>query len=236
MNKKIIIIPILFLLAIAIIIDRIVIATQSNDISPGNLTGNEQEQPSDDSSDMPGTVRPDTDITTDSIPKYIFTDQDETFSFSFPRNLNVVGGDADLANLWRQNTEKQGNLLAMVIIPRSIEPKTNFSEAIFTVGSSADTTEVASCLKPLNGEVDMGTVNIKGKTFTKLSLGDAGAGNYYDTTSYRIVRNGQCYAIEHTIHSTSLAAYEPSQGIREFDRGRIVGMLEEIAASFSFLE
>ena len=132
------------------------------------------------------------------------------------------------------------------MIPRSFQPKTNFSEATFVVGSSADPKSIELCLRASNGEtpgynpevanpVSAGRVTINGVAFSKYNLGDAGAGNYYDTTSYRTMRDGVCYAVEYTIHSTNIGNYDPSQGISEFDRAKVQGILEDIAKSFKFL-
>ena len=71
--------------------------------------------------------------------------------------------------------------------------------------------------------------------FTKITLSDAGAGNFYNTTSYRTIYHNQCYAIEYTIHSTNIGNYSPDQGITEFDQTKIVPLLENMVQSFKFL-
>ncbi len=171
-----------------------------------------------------------------SAPRYSFVDQSETFSFSYERQFNVVGSEIGLTDQWRQNASSQGSVLAMVVIPKSFQPKTNFSEAVFSIGTSADPAAVASCLKPANGETADGTAVIGGLRFSKIRLGDAGAGNFRDIVSYRLVRDGQCYAIEHMIHYLNIGAFDPSQGIAEFDRARVEGALEGMVASFAFLK
>lgn len=163
-----------------------------------------------------------------------FSDQGKTFSFSYPKEFSVSGGGVGYTESWRVNTQKMGLLLAKVTIPRSSQPNTNFSEAIFTVGTSSDPEAIKDCLIPTNGERAKGTKNINGISFNKITLTEAGAGNYYDTTSYRVIRNDQCYALEYTIHSTNINNYPQELGIKEFDTQKVVNALESMVESFSF--
>lgn len=160
-----------------------------------------------------------------------FTDTSNTFSFTYPAALTATNGDS--AKPWRTNTTVAGKQLATVTIPGSSQPNTNFSEATFTVGSSSNAAAVKNCTTPQNGERAKGTAVIDGVTYTKITLTDAGAGNYYDTTNYRNVHNSQCYAVEYTIHSTNFANY-PAGTITEFDTQKVVADLESMAQSFSF--
>jgi hypothetical protein len=124
----------------------------------------------------------------------------------------------------------------VVHIPKSFLPNTNFGEAKFTVGTSVDPDAIKNCLISDNG--NMGTtseVTIGSRKFTKITFSDAGAGNFYDTASYRTVYNNQCYAIEYTIHSSNIQNYSPDQGIKEFDKGKITSVLESISQSFKFI-
>ena len=164
-----------------------------------------------------------------------FTDGAKTFSFSYPKDFLVSGGDIGYTQSWRNNTDTLGLVLAKVTIPKSSQPSTNFSEATFIVGTSSDAVAVKNCLVATNGEYASGKVALNGTDYSVFSLGDAGAGNFYDTTSYRTVLNNQCYAVEYTIHSTNIGAYSPDQGIKEFDKQGVIEELESIAQSFHFL-
>lgn len=165
----------------------------------------------------------------------VFTDQGQTFSFSHPKDLSVTSGGIGYTQEWRTNTQTLGLLFTKITIPKSAQPQTNFSEATFTIGTSSDTTAVKNCLVPTNGERAKGTATINGTVFNKITLTEAGAGNYYDTTSYRAILNKQCYAIEYTIHSTNFASYPAESGIKEFDTQKIVTALETMVQSFKFL-
>jgi membrane-bound inhibitor of C-type lysozyme len=164
-----------------------------------------------------------------------YTDSANIFSFSYPNQFILSGGDIGFSQDWRAQTTSLGLLLTVVRIPRSFMPQTNFSEAKFTVGTNPDPDAIKDCL--LSDYGNMGTtsiVMIGPNKFTKISFADAGAGNYYDTTSYRTIYNNQCYAIEYTIHSTNIYNYSPDQDIKEFDKAKIDSVLESIAQSFKF--
>lgn len=137
---------------------------------------------------------------------------------------------------WRLNAKQKGMLLARVSIPKIYMPNTNFSNAYLTIGASTDPKEISACGTDMtNGEVLSGTKNISGYPFTKFVLGDAGAGNLYETTSYRGLLDGDCYVIEYTIHSTSIGNYSTEQGIKEFDKTKVQNEFETIIQSFKFL-
>lgn len=164
-----------------------------------------------------------------------FTDATKLFSFSYPVGF-TLSGVLGFTTDWRVQSTDSGLQLAQVYIPRSYQPGTNFSEAKFTVGTSSDPHAVTNC--PTEGDgnpVKKSTVTINGTPYTKLSFGDAGAGNFYDTTSYRTLRDGQCYTIEYTIHSTNIGNYSPDQGIVEFDKIKIQNTLDGMVQSFKFL-
>ncbi len=179
-----------------------------------------------------------TNTTTPSNGTSTFTDQGKTFTFNYPSQFSVTGGDGSYSSDWSMvNNSADGILLAKLVIPSSFEPKTNFADAKFTVGTSPSPDAVAQCLAtPQSGTpVKKSTVVIHGTTYTKFVTTDAGAGNQYETTSYRTIRNGQCYAVEYTIHSTNLGNYDPSQGISAYDHVKVEDVLESIVQSFMFL-
>jgi hypothetical protein len=123
----------------------------------------------------------------------------------------------------------------MLTLPRTFEPGTNFQDARFTVGISRDSAAVATCRTATNGERSRGTRTLGGEPFAAFTLSDAGAGNRYETTSYRTVHAGACYAVEYTIHSTNLGNYDPSQRIKAFDEAKITSLLDGTAGSFEFV-
>jgi len=167
-----------------------------------------------------------------------YTDASKTFSFLFPHQDILSGGDMGYTQDWRVQSTSSGLLLAVVHIPRTFfQEKTNFSEAKFTVGTSADPNEIKNCLiSDRSNEGDVMKVMIGDRQFTRITYGDAGAGNYYETQSYRTVYKDQCYAIEYTIHSTNIYNYSPDQGVKEFDKAQITAVLENMVKSFKFIQ
>ena len=166
----------------------------------------------------------------------MFTDDAKSFSFTYPSNAVLSGGDGSYVQDWMTNTTSSGMLLAKVTVARDLQPKTNFAGATFTIGTSADDHAVADCLKGTNGStLASSTVNINKVPYSIVQSTDAGAGNFYLTTSYRAVRNNQCYAIEYTIHSTNIDNYSPDQGIKKFDQVQVENLFEGIVRSVSWL-
>jgi hypothetical protein len=62
----------------------------------------------------------------------------------------------------------------------------------------------------------------------------AGAGNLYQTTSYRAIQGGECWAIEYTIHSSQIANYPSSYNLQPFNQTELTTLLDRIAGTFSF--
>lgn len=164
-----------------------------------------------------------------------FIDQGKTFSFNYPKDLVLSSGDMGYSQSWRANTQTLGITFSKVSIPKETQPKTNFSQAWFTVSTSSDPIAVKECLLATNGEIAKGKETINGVPYTVTELGDAGAGNFYNTKSYRTVRDNQCYAVEYTVHSTNIGAYSPDQGISQFDLKKATDVLEAMVHSVKFL-
>jgi membrane-bound inhibitor of C-type lysozyme len=168
-----------------------------------------------------------------------FTDVSKTFSFNYVEPLAVTGGGGGYSTDWMQNATTSGLVLAVVTLPRSFEPSTNFSEAKLTVGTSADADALSECLtyNSSGGPVTAPSQQtINGVTYSVFKSSDAGAGNFYDTVSYRTVRNNQCYALEYTVHTTNLGNYSPDQGIKAYDKQKVADLLTGVVQSFTFLQ
>ncbi len=140
---------------------------------------------------------------------------------------------------WRLGANSEpGNLMFTATIPKAFEPQTNFADAKLTVGRSGSNLAVANCLKPDNAAgpgTGLATTTINGVPFSIFKSAGAGAGNFYETTSYRALRAGTCYAVEYTIHSTQIMNYPAEYRLREFDRNKATDVLDRIAGTFKFL-
>ncbi len=157
------------------------------------------------------------------------------FSLSYPVDFeaNEIHNVASVD--WRINADgNPGMPLFTLTIPKVFEPQTNFSDAKLTVGMSSQTKAVQGCLTPdpSGGTIGVaGTVSIQGTTFHIFTFSDAGAGNIYDTTSYRTVHNGACWAVEYTIHSTQLANYPAELHLSQFNEVRVKQVLDRVVGT-----
>jgi membrane-bound inhibitor of C-type lysozyme len=167
-----------------------------------------------------------------------FTDQSKMFSFSYPSNLSVTGDGGGYSQSWMANATTSGMVLAKINIPQSYAVGTNFNDAKVTIGTSADPSAMATCLtyNPTGGpKTSPATSTTNGTTYKVFQSSDAGAGNYYDTTSYRTQRNNQCYAIEYTIHYVNFSNF-PKGTVTQFNEAALKTRLDAIAQSFTFLQ
>ena len=138
---------------------------------------------------------------------------------------------------WRQGTPGgSGIQMFRLTIPKVFEPQTNFSDAALTVGMSSSSAAVAQCLVPESTyrPQPTSTVDLNSIPFTVFHFSDVGAGNLYDTTSYRTIHAGACWAVEYTIHSAQLGNYPSSYGLRQFDAAKLQDVLNRIVGTFKF--
>lgn len=185
--------------------------------------------------DMRYTTCTAANVSAETGGRLIYENLGKSFTFTFPANMSVAGIEPGYGPGWTAPATTTGMVLAKVYLPKSFEPGTNFGDAWVTVGTSADAQSVADCTKNLSGAVATTTALIGDTTFTKLLFSGAGAGNRYDTTSYRFVKDNQCYAVEYTIHYGVLENY-PKGTVKEFDEAKVTAALDEVARSFRFVQ
>jgi hypothetical protein len=161
------------------------------------------------------------------------------FSVAYPIDfpLDDINAAAP-STYWRlSGNGTPGNLYFTLNIPKVFEPQTNFNDARLTVGSSRDGTAIQNCLAPdqTGGPAQAtSTTMINGIPFAVFHASDAGAGNYYETTSYRALHAGQCYAIEYTVHSSQIANYPAEYHLQPFDGVKLKDVLDRIVGTFQF--
>ena len=119
---------------------------------------------------------------------------------------------------------------------------TNLSEAYVDVGIDAGPTEIGvnivqsildKCQQPRDWEKNEGVVTISGKDFSMFSGNDVGAGQLYESISYRRIENEHCYEITQVLHSSRIENYEPG-AVKAFDKLYFSSILEKIAKTFQF--
>jgi heat shock protein HslJ len=95
-----------------------------------------------------------------------------------------------------------------------------------------------TCASPLTeghspDSLETETVTIGGIEWTKVSGGDAGAGNFYDFTAYSATEGDTCVTLTFVLHSTNAQNYSPP--LEEFDYEAESAVFEEIMESFHWL-
>ncbi len=175
-------------------------------------------------------------VSRNDVDSNTFVDTANTFRFNYPTIGNLSGSDGQVTTDWMFNATTTGKLLAKVVIPKEFQPQTNFGDARLTLGTGTSPEAVANCLLPEYGStLATTTAAINGINYDVISSNGAGAGNFYDTTSYRTIRNSHCYVMEYTIHSMNIDNYPTDQGIVEFDQEKIKTMMENIVRSLKWL-
>jgi hypothetical protein len=159
------------------------------------------------------------------------------FSVAYPIDFPLNGiNSAAPSTDWRlRGNGTPGNLYFTLTIPKVFEPQTNFNDARLTVGSSRNDAALKNCLTPdpTGGPAQAtSTTMINGIPFTAFHASDAGAGNYYETTSYRALHAGQCYAVEYTIHSSQIANYPAEYHLQPLDETKLKDVLDRIVGTF----
>ena len=157
------------------------------------------------------------------------------FTIAAPIDFEGMGAPQDAPD-WRWNSSDPGKALYEIVVPRAIEPQTNFGGATITVGMSSNPKAVAACLAPAGAPPDEKSwkQKIGGVEFSAFRDDDDGMSHYHEITSYRTVHNGQCWAVEYMIASTSLGIYPPEYGLKQFDMARVRGLMDRIVATFKF--
>ncbi len=156
-----------------------------------------------------------------------YTNSEYGFSFEYSANFLKLEEDENARLPWSVDSSRPGRRLVTVQLPKGFEANTNFIEGTVSVGISNDTTELAACLLGDQGDV-FDKITINGTVFTRVDLSDAGAGNFYETKSYRVIRDKTCLALETTVHSTNLSNYSSEQGVNGFDKAKVDTELNEV--------
>jgi hypothetical protein len=168
------------------------------------------------------------------------TNNDGGFSIAYPIDFQIDDNYSAVPSVdWRINANNTPGIKYITLtVPKVFEPQTNFADATLTVGASRNKTALAQCMTPDPtgmGTATTSTQNINGTEFTVFHSDGAGAGNYYETTGYRALHAGQCYAVEYTIHSSQIMNYPASYNLKPFNEKDISSVLQNIIGTFRFL-
>lgn len=145
------------------------------------------------------------------VPAGVNESPNSATSYADPEGLFVLSYPKSFSVIGRY-----GANLVQIKAPREYMPQTNFSGAWFTIAATTTPAAIAAC---------------SGRNV----INGAGAGNFYETTLFKKIYDGDCYTFAYTIHSTNIGSYSPEQGIKEFDKAKIVADMEGILSSFRHL-
>ena len=162
------------------------------------------------------------------------------FSIAYPLDFDTQDNySATPSADWRLDANGISGIKYFTLtVPRAFEPQTNFADATLTVGASGNSAAVTQCFTPdASGGPATATssVPIDGINFTVFKFDGAGAGNYYETTSYRTLHAGKCYAIEYTIHSGQILNYPASYDLQPLNEQQIDSVMQTIVNTFKFI-
>lgn len=150
------------------------------------------------------------------------------FSLRYDDKFDVIESDQD--RLWKFNSSEPGKHIVTFRLPTETYPKSNFREALLSIGASTDPQAVANCLVASNEE----TESAREGPFSVYTQSSAAAGSFFDVKSHRMVHGEYCISIDEIIHSVNLNLYDDQQNFREFDRGEVRELLDRAIASIKF--
>ncbi len=168
------------------------------------------------------------------------TDTRGGFTIAYPIDFDAQENNSVAPSTdWRLNANGQpGIAYFKLTVPKAFEPQTNFADATLTIGASENNNAIAQCLAADQSggpAVATSSIVINNIPLTIFHSTGAGAGNYYETTSYRALHAGRCYAIEYTVHSNQIANYPASYNLHSFDEPKIDALMQNIIGTFNFL-
>lgn len=159
-------------------------------------------------------------------------DKEFGFRFWYPEGSNVRKENFEGYLKATQN----GVTVAAIFLDESLFKGTNLSEAAVVVGVSPDKGALANCERAVdNQEIERGTADIRGATFHLFEATGVGAGNIYESKIYRTIMDGSCYEIVELLHSGNIGNY-PQDTVKEFDKAKFTGILENIVHTFVFIK
>jgi hypothetical protein len=164
-----------------------------------------------------------------------FSDPNGLFEFKYAKNyvLGTAEGSGSQNYLG-----KFGQTEAVIILPDSLFPKTNFGESYVTVARNSQITGNNSddCKKYENGGSSVNTnksETVNGINFDKAEFNGAAAGNFYETRLYRVFHSGICFEISLTLHTSNIGNF-PNGAVVEVNKNTAWGKLMQVFNTFKF--
>ena len=113
---------------------------------------------------------------------------------------------------------------------------TTLTEALVGIGVSPDPGLCNSSVKVFAPKLNADSIDVNGIHFTRIATYGAGAGSMDEVIFHRVVHNNKCYEIVYAIHSVNIGNYlGTGANVVEFDRQAVMKRMEDILASFTFI-
>ncbi len=133
-----------------------------------------------------------------------YTNANYGFEFTYPENLtplNTFNAYNHLGSTWRfQAPDTSKGIPVVSILAYRVENIPNYPRYFDTemrIGVSKDPADVRDCLLPdPDNTITPTQQTINGVTVSVIPIEDSGMMQYLEGTSYRVVHNGMCFAIE----------------------------------------
>lgn len=132
----------------------------------------------------------------------IYTNGEHGFLVAYPDGALVTEAfqSSHLPNIWRTDGQLETSGTPLLSITTYQTQSSNsyprHFEAVVRIGVSSDPKEIDSCLKALNGEQALPDRVIGDVTWKAFSFGGAAMMKYVKGASFRVMREGKCYALE----------------------------------------
>jgi hypothetical protein len=156
-----------------------------------------------------------------------FGDAGLGFSIAYPSKWRV-----DSAHVYPNPVGNERLAGVAFLIPEDLAAGTNLSRDSYLSVESAPDASSCSASAFLDSPSTQRDETESGLHWSVGSMGDAGAGNFYDETVYALVGSKPCLAIRYFIHSTNIGNYTPGT-VKQFDRAGLVQQFERIRSTFA---
>jgi hypothetical protein len=87
----------------------------------------------------------------------------------------------------------------------------------------------------VNSPQDVKTVTLSGRTYSKATASDAGAGNRYEETIYALAGTSPCLAVRYYIHYSAIENYTAG-AVKEFDRDALMKTFGRMRRSLAIMK
>jgi hypothetical protein len=125
-------------------------------------------------------------------------------------------------------------VLRLNLIDDGYYTNTTLHEAAVAIGVSPD---ISLCNSGSNTPIHItstDSIDINGFAFTRVTGSDPSAGGYEQLIFHRIVHNNMCYEITYHIRAGNISPYYGTSVV-EFDHDAVMNRMEDILASFTFI-